>query len=125
MFSNYQKKRWKKMALLVLRSVGLSVGAKPNVPMCGWLKLFFKKMRRKKNKKLRVGFSVGLLVALLKYGLYVGQLSKWFVFVLMFKFWSVSCPWIVVPLPITVSGLAKVAIITTNVDAENQTLINH
>jgi hypothetical protein len=28
-------------------------------------------------------------------------------------------------LPITVSGLAKVAIFTTNVDAENQTLINH
>lgn len=34
--------------------------------------------------------SVGLLVVLLKYGLYVGHLSKWFVFVLMFKFWSVS-----------------------------------
>ena len=28
-------------------------------------------------------------------------------------------------LPITVSGLAKVAIFTTNIDAENQTLINH
>jgi hypothetical protein len=28
-------------------------------------------------------------------------------------------------LPITVSGMAKVAIFTTNVDAENQTLINH
>jgi hypothetical protein len=28
-------------------------------------------------------------------------------------------------LPTTVSGLAKVAIFTTNVDAENQTLINH
>ena len=27
--------------------------------------------------------------------------------------------------PITFSGLAKVAIFTTNVDAENQTLINH
>jgi NADPH-dependent 7-cyano-7-deazaguanine reductase QueF-like protein len=26
---------------------------------------------------------------------------------------------------LTVSGLAKVAIFTTNVDAENQTLINH
>ena len=34
--------------------------------------------------------SVGLLVACLKYGLYVGHLSKWFVFVLMFKIWSVS-----------------------------------
>jgi hypothetical protein len=28
-------------------------------------------------------------------------------------------------LPITFSGLAKVAIFTTNVDAENQHLINH
>jgi hypothetical protein len=28
-------------------------------------------------------------------------------------------------LRLTVSGLAKVAIFTTNVDAENQTLINH
>ena len=34
--------------------------------------------------------SVGLLVARLKYGLYVGHLSKWYVFVFMFKFWSVS-----------------------------------
>jgi hypothetical protein len=33
--------------------------------------------------------SVGLLVVRLKYGLYVGHLSKWFVVVLMFKFWSV------------------------------------
>ena len=33
--------------------------------------------------------SVGLLVACLNYGLYVGHLSKWFVFVLMFKIWSV------------------------------------
>jgi len=30
-----------------------------------------------------------------------------------------------VALLVTVSGLAKVAIFTTNVDAENQTLINH
>jgi len=32
---------------------------------------------------------------------------------------------VILNLPITVSGLAKVAIFTTNVDAENQTLINH
>jgi hypothetical protein len=57
--------------------------------LCGWLKLFLKKCGGKKNKKLRVGLSVGLLVVRLKYGLYVGHLSKWFVFVLMFKFWSV------------------------------------
>lgn len=37
-----------------------------------------------------LAMSVGLLVVRLKYGLYVGHLSKWFVFVLMFKFWSVS-----------------------------------
>ena len=30
--------------------------------------------------------SVGLLVVRLKYGLYVGHLSKWFVFVLKFNF---------------------------------------
>jgi hypothetical protein len=43
-----------------------------------------------KNKKHRVGMSVGLLAVLLQYGLYIfGQLSKWFVFVFMFKFWSV------------------------------------
>ena len=32
---------------------------------------------------------------------------------------------VVIAYPITVSGLAKVAIFTTNVGAENQTLINH
>ena len=37
--------------------------------------------------------SVGLLVVRFKYGLYVGNLSKWFVFVLMFKFWLVCRLW--------------------------------
>jgi hypothetical protein len=47
-----------------------------------------------KNKKHSVGQCVGLEAVLLKYGLYVfGHLSKWFVFVLMFKFWSVSRLW--------------------------------
>jgi hypothetical protein len=54
--------------------------------LCGWLKLFLKKCGGKKNKKHRVGLSVGLLVARLKYGLYVGHLSKWFVFVNSFNF---------------------------------------
>jgi hypothetical protein len=49
-------------------------------------KIVSKKVQREKNKKHRVGLSVGLLVVQLKYGLYVGQLSKWFVFVLMLKF---------------------------------------
>jgi hypothetical protein len=35
------------------------------------------------------------------------------------------CKEVVLKLPLTFSGLAKVAIFTTNVDAENQTLINH
>ena len=35
--------------------------------------------------------SVGLLVVRFQYGLYVfGHLSKWFVLVLIFKFWSVG-----------------------------------
>jgi hypothetical protein len=61
--------------------------------MCGWLKLFLKKCGGEKNKKLRVGLSVGLLAVPFEYGLYVGNLSKWFVFVLMFKFWSVGRIW--------------------------------
>jgi hypothetical protein len=65
-----------KLALLVLRSVGLCFGAKPNVPMCGWLKLFLKKCGGKKNKKHRVDLSVGLFAVPLEYGLYVGHLSN-------------------------------------------------
>jgi len=43
-----------------------------------------------KNKKHSVGQRGGLEAVLLQYGLYVfGHLSKWFVFVLMFKFCSV------------------------------------
>ena len=37
-----------------------------------------------------LAMSVGSVAVQLKYGLYVGHLSKWFVFVLMFKFWSVG-----------------------------------
>jgi hypothetical protein len=37
--------------------------------------------------------SVGLLVVRLKYGLYVGHLSKWFVFVNSFMF-LVVCLWL-------------------------------
>jgi hypothetical protein len=68
----------------------LCVGAKPNVPLVRLAKIVFKKVRWKKNKKHRVGLSVGLLAVELQFGLYVfGHLSKSFVFVLMFKFWSV------------------------------------
>jgi hypothetical protein len=48
--------------------------------LCGWLKLFLKKCGGGKNKKHRVGLSVDLILRL-KYGLYVCNLSKWFVFV--------------------------------------------
>ena len=37
--------------------------------------------------------SVGLLAVSLEYGLYVGHFSKWFVFVFVFKFWSVGRLW--------------------------------
>jgi hypothetical protein len=39
----------------------------------------------KKIKNTGSAMSVGLLVVRLKYGLYVVQLSKWFVLVLMFN----------------------------------------
>jgi hypothetical protein len=70
------------VALLVLPKGRLCVsGQNQMCHLCGWLKLFLKKCGGKKNKKLRVGLSVGLPVVELKYGLYVfGQLSKWFVF---------------------------------------------
>ena len=75
---------------MVLRSVGLCVGQNQMCHLCGWLKLFLKKCGGEKNKKHRVGLSVGLLAVQLQYGLYVfGHLSKWFVFGFMFKFWSV------------------------------------
>ena len=64
----------------------LAGGAKPNVPLAGWLKLFLKNAGGKKIKNTGSAMSVGLLVVHLKYGLYVVQLSKWFVLVLMFKF---------------------------------------
>ncbi|MFZ4107077.1 MAG: hypothetical protein ACOYK3_11840 [Flavobacterium sp.] len=85
----------KKVALLVLPKRWLCVsGQNQMCHLCGWLKLFLKKCDGKKNKKHRVGLSVGLLAVLLQYGLYVfGHLSKWFVFALMFKFWSVGRLW--------------------------------
>ena len=47
-------------------------------------------VRWEKNKKHSVGQRLGLDAVQLQYGLYVfGHLSKWFVFVLMFNFWSV------------------------------------
>jgi hypothetical protein len=58
-----------------------SLGFAEGSTLCGWLKLFLKKCGGKKNKKHRVGLSVGLLAVPLQYGLYVfGFLSKWFTF---------------------------------------------
>ena len=67
----------------------LCVGAKPNVPLVPLAKLFLKSAAEK-YKKLQGGLSDGLLAVPLENGRYFGHLSKWFVFVLMFKFWSVS-----------------------------------
>ncbi|PKP51527.1 MAG: hypothetical protein CVT95_00720 [Bacteroidetes bacterium HGW-Bacteroidetes-12] len=44
----------------------------------------------KKIKNIGTAKSVGLLAVPFEYVRYVGHLSKRFVFVLMFKFWSVS-----------------------------------
>jgi len=83
--------RWQKVALLVLPKGRLCVsGQNQMCHLCGWLKLFLKKCGGKKIKKHWIGLSVGLLAVPLQYGLYVVHLSKWFVFVLMFKFWSVG-----------------------------------
>ncbi len=42
--------RWQKMALLVLRRVGLCVGQYQMCHLCGWLKLFLKNVRWAKIK---------------------------------------------------------------------------
>ncbi len=47
------KERWQETALLVLRRVGLCVGAKPNVPFVRLAKIVFKKCGSAKNKKYR------------------------------------------------------------------------
>jgi hypothetical protein len=65
---------------------GLCVGQNQMCHLCGWLKLFLKKCGGEKNKKHWVGLSVGLLAVPFEFVQYVGHLSKWFVFVLMFKF---------------------------------------
>jgi hypothetical protein len=75
------------MALLVLRRVGLCVGQNQMCHLCGWLKIELKKCAVGKIKNTEgAAMSVGLLVVRLKYGLYVGHLSKWFVFVNSFNF---------------------------------------
>jgi len=83
--------QWEKFGYFGLAKGRLVCRAKPNVPNAGWLKLFLKKCGGEKNKKHWVGWSVGLPVLELKYGLYVVHLSRWFVYEIRFKFWLVSC----------------------------------
>ena len=107
--------RWQKMALLVLRRVGLCVGQNQMCHLCGGNKIELKKCAVGKIKNTEgSAMSVGSVDVQLKYGLYVGHLSKWFVFDLMFKFWSVSrlvngCPTIGYNsfIPLLFSGLSR------------------
>jgi hypothetical protein len=75
-------------SLAFAEGLALRVGAKANVPFAGWLKLFLKKCGGEKIKNIGSAMSVGLLAVRLKYDLYVGHLSKWFVHILLFNFWS-------------------------------------
>ncbi|MBL0262293.1 MAG: hypothetical protein IPQ05_00175 [Leptospiraceae bacterium] len=88
--------RWQKSGSFGFAKGRLCVsGQNQMCRLCGCLKLFLKNAgRQKKIKKHWGGLSVGLLAVPFQYGLYVfGHLSKWFVFVLMFKFWSVYRLW--------------------------------
>jgi hypothetical protein len=100
--------RWEKMALLVLRRVGLCFGQNQMCHLCGGNKIELKKCAVGQIKNTEgSAMSVGLLVVCLQYGLYVVHLSKWFVFVLLFKFWSVVVfGTVFLPLAITVCGFA-------------------
>jgi hypothetical protein len=67
------------VALLPLLKGRLAGGAKPNVPLAGWLKLFLKNAGGKKIKNTGSAMSVGLLAVRLLYRFYVCvHLSKWF-----------------------------------------------
>ena len=93
--------------------------------LCGCLKLFLKNAgRQKKIKKHWGGLSVGLLAVPFQYGLYVfGHLSKWFVFVLMFKFWSVYRLWNGRPtIGYNGKGLCEVRATATESGEDNETL---
>jgi len=65
------------MALLVLRRVRLCVGQNQMCHLCGWLKIELKKCAVGKIKNTEgSAMSVGSVAVQLKYGLYVGHLSK-------------------------------------------------
>ena len=75
--------------------------------LCGGClsKMVLKNVRWEKNKKHRVGLSVGSIVPL-KYGLYVGHLSKWFTFSYLFNGHFLLCR-VVIRLQLTFCGFAK------------------
>jgi hypothetical protein len=90
---NFKSAVAKNGSFAVAEGSALRSGATANVPFVRLAKIVFKKVRGGKNKKFRVGLSVGLLAVPLEYCFYVGQLSKCFVFGFMFKFWSVGRLW--------------------------------
>jgi hypothetical protein len=76
----------KKWLFWLCEGSALWVGQSQMCHLRAGLKLFLKNAGGKKIKNTGSAMSVGLLVVRLKYGLYVVQLSKWFVLVLMFNF---------------------------------------
>jgi hypothetical protein len=72
---------WQNWLFGFCRRVGFVCGGKSQCAIAGRLKLVLKNVRGQKNKKHRVGKSVGLFVVRLQYRFYVfGHLSKWFTF---------------------------------------------
>ena len=102
--------------------------AKPNVPNVRLAKIELKKMCGGENKKYRrVGNECRLTRCSFEIWSVCWSPVKMVCFCINVQF-LVVCLWLhcrLLGLLITFSGLAMVAIFTTNVDAENQTLINH
>ena len=116
--------RGQKMALLVLLKGRLVGGAKPNVPFVRWQFKIFCAVE-KKLKHRRVGNECRLTPCpfVVSFLCLCSPVKMVYFFCFSVRYFlSGRC---LLRLHTTVSGLAKVAIFTTNVDAENQTLINH
>ena len=114
------------MALLVLPKGWLCVGAKPNVPLVRLaenFKIFCAVGKKLKHRR------VGKECRLTRCPNVVSFLCRWSPVKMVYFFLVYSRLFVVarssLHLLVTFSGLAKVAIFTTNVDAENQTLITH
>jgi len=80
--------RGQKMALLVFtEGVACTVAAKVKEPFVLLAKIELKKCAVRKIKNPEgSAMSLGLLVVRLKYGLFIGHLSQWFAFVMLFNF---------------------------------------